>query len=162
MLNQSSIRIEFDPRSLPIIDEAKKKYIEARRQGRKITDLEGNPIAIFKPMLGGFIIGEKELTDDQFSFRIYDETGDRRLIWNASNPFEVEEAAKKFEAYLTKGWKAYLIDREGNKGRRIIRFSAKDEEIVFDEKGVETKHRLKDFIKSFGGKVQLLPRTFPG
>jgi hypothetical protein len=160
MLHQANIEIGFNPNNLREVDDAKKKYIDARRDNRVITDLEGNRIENFRPALGGFIIREQALGDNEFAFRIFDDTGDRRVIWNCNDPAEIREAKNEFDKYISKGWKAYAINRNGSMGKRIRSFDADLQEIVFDDKeGLTAK--LKDFAKSFK-EVKVVPRTYPG
>jgi hypothetical protein len=159
-LHQSKIEVSFNPNVLKQVDEAKKKYIQARGQERIITDFQGNRLDRFPASTGGFVIGECALRDDQFAFRIFDETGDRRIIWNASDPSQIREAQREFDKYLKKGWKPYAINRDGSVGKRIHGFDAEAEEIIFDEKG-GVREKLKGFAAKFK-EVKMMPRTYPG
>lgn len=160
LIHNSNVQVLFDPRKMKEVDEAKKKYIEARNQNRRIVDLSGEPISVFKGSLGGFVIKEVELSENQFAVRILDETGDRRLIWDSRNPDEIREAKTEFDKYIAKGWKAYAIDRNGKMGKRIRGFDAENEEIIFDETA-GIREKLKGFSQKFK-EVKMVPRTYPG
>ena len=182
-MNASQLRIEFDDGNLKEIDEAKKLYIEARKNNRVITDLEGNIIEGFRTYYKGFVIREIELKHSEFSARFFDETGDRRLIWDANDQTQVEEAMILFEEYLAKGWKAYSTREDGTRGRRIYGFDPDTLEIYWDEKttskkleairktvssigsakkaSASVKEKLNNFVDSMKS-VKVVPRTYPG
>lgn len=158
-LHDARMRVEWDDSSLDEIDEAKSLFIQARLKNRRVVDEQGNPVASFRPALELFFIEATDLSETQFAMRIFDETGDRRLIWDSRDPDQIKEAAKNFDEMTKKGWKAYAIDSEGNHGRRIHRFDADTEEVYFDEK--DTRSKLQDFVKKFK-EIKVVPRTFPG
>lgn len=151
--------VSWDDSSLKDIDQAKKKYLEAKRLGKKIIDLQGNEILSFRPGLGEFLISTEDLTEGEFRFHILDESGDRIISWNAKDKKQVKEASLKFNEYMEKGYKAYLIDQKGNRGRRIFSFDVDQEEVVFDDK--TTREKLMAFAKKFM-EIKLLPKTYPG
>lgn len=159
MLHGARINVGFDPNHIRQIDEAKKKYIQARHENREIFDLNGNVVSLFPRNDSGFIIGEKILNTTQLAIRTFDGTGDQRLIWNMSDPFQIKEAAKKFKECVEKGWKPYAIKNNGNIGQRVISFDAKKEEILFKDK--TTKQRLKDFSSKFK-EIKMMPKTWAG
>jgi len=181
MLNNSAMIIEFDDMDKSEVETAKEYYRKARQEGRIITDRDGNTISHFKSSLLGFVIKEKELKENEFAVRVFDETGDRRLIWNMADPDQVKEASNLFKQYIDKGWRAYTVDDKGKSRRRILSFDLEKQEILFEEKPVktivenfvesvkqqtkevmETKiEKIDNFIKSFKN-VKLVPRTFPG
>ena len=139
-MNNSAMVVEWDDMSLKEIEESKKIYQTARKEGRKILDIEtGKEISSFKAYLKGFKIGEKELENLQFSSRIFDDSGDRRLIWDATCPDQVKEASGLFKQYLDKGWRAYVIAEDGRKGKRVYGFDHEDLEIFFDETSAKDK-----------------------
>lgn len=159
-MNQSAMRITWDEKDKRQIEEAKTHYIRARKEGRKIVAEDGvTRIEAFRSYLGAFIIAERELSLDEFSFRIFDETGDRRIIWNSQDPREIKEAMKLFQQYMDKGWKAYGINSRGERSRRINRFDAGSEEVIFDEK--TTAQKLAKFVETHK-RVDVVPRTYPG
>ena len=109
-----------------------------------------------------------------------DDTGDRRLVWDLREQAQVLEASQLFSGYLDKGWRAYAIDAEGNKRRRIRSFNAEKEEILFEEltsneiltnfadkmkkdipKPEVKTSKLSRFVEAFK-QTLLVPRTYPG
>jgi len=180
-VNNSAMIIEWDSDDFKQVEEAKAHYRNARKESRIITNIEGNVIEHFKPNLLGFIIKEKELKEDEFSVRVFDETGDRRLIWNAKDPKQITEAATLFNEYIAKGWRGYAVDDSGTSRRRIYKFDLEKQEILFEEK--PTSQVFTDFAKSVKKEVEktivlktetianfvkafknnkLIPRTYPG
>jgi hypothetical protein len=157
------MRIEWDVTNKKEVEEAKSYYRVARQAGRRIVDLEDRPITSFKPALLGIIIKDTELSDSQFAMRIFDKTGDRRLIWDSKDPKQIKEAAKLFNEYLDKGWKAYAVDEKGKRAQRIYGFDAVTEELFFDEQKKSLKEKLSSFVATFKVKeMKLLPKTHPG
>lgn len=159
-LNLSEIRVEFNPLIRKQRNEANQKYLDARREGRTVTDLQGNRVASFREVADGFLIGRYELAPDEIAVRFFDETGDRRVVWNATDPAQIREAKKEFDKYVSKGWKPYAINRDGSMGKRIFAFDAEEQEIIFDEKG-SIREKLKGFASKFR-EVKMMPRTYPG
>lgn len=160
-LHNASLRIEFNPLSKKQVDEAKKKYIQAKSEHRKILSVDRTPIGNFSHALrdGGFIVDETETSDTEMAMHFFDKTGDRRVIWKMSDPDQVKEAAKQFKDYVAKGWKPYAIDRKGKRGQRIFSFDADAEEIIFEDK--TTVEKLANFVKKFK-EIKLMPKTTPG
>jgi hypothetical protein len=181
-ISTNSFRVEWDDKNKREVEEAKKIYQAAKSEGRQIRSLEDNSlITVFRPCLLGFLISDLELQDEQFSFRIIDDTGDRRLVWELTDAQQVLEASEIFNTYIDKGWRAYAVDALGNKRLRIRNFDAKREEILFEEikvpklldefvskfasnsnvENVTKTSKLANFIKSFNRTI-LVPKTFPG
>lgn len=159
-LHNSQLRVEFDPRKRKQVDEAKQRYIQARREGRAILRAnDGVPVNSFADVGDGFIIAEAEVGEGCLAMHFIDDSGDQRIIWDLRDKKQVAEAAKKFNEYVAKGWKPYAIDRKGKRGRRIFGFDAHEEEVIFEDK--TTKEKLVDFVKKFA-EVKVLPRTYPG
>ena len=177
--------ILWDTANKKQIDDAKMHYRNARQEGRIVASLDHINIEHFDPNSGGFIIKQTELAETEFAMRILDETGDRRLIWNASDPDQVKECVALFDEYVSKGWRCYSIDASGNTRRRIHRFDIEKEEVFFEEKTSEEiignfaeivkkekaeeskkkdvlkSEKILNFIKSFKN-TKLIPRTYPG
>jgi len=157
-MHGAQIRVEWDPKNKKEIEESKKIYQQAKKEYRKIVDLDGQPISCFKPELLRFLIKAIELKEGQFELRFFDETGDRRLIWDSKSRGEIKEASKIFEDYIKKGWRAYAISKDGKLKNRIRSFNADTEEIIFDEESL--KNTFKEFVKTFT-EVKMLPATRP-
>jgi len=182
-LHNAPLNLGWDPNSFKEVDEAKKIYLKARREGRNVLDSHGNPIERFSPSLGNILIKETELKKDELFLRIFDKTGDRRIIWNAKEPDEIKEAKSLYDEYVKKGWKPYAITRSGAKGYRIYEFDPLKEEIVIDDRTVEdkmkafssaigrekkpeppkrtVKQKLDTFVKNFK-EVKMMPSTYAG
>jgi len=158
-LNLSALRVEWNPANKKEVQEAKNIYLRARKESRKILSIDGKPVEHFTAHLDGFIVAEIDKSPDTLSIRIFDATGDRRLIWDNNDPLQIREAATLFKEYLGKGWRAYAVDSKGESTRRVYHFDADLMEVYFDETKT-TKDILKDFCASFG--INLQPKTFPG
>ena len=179
-MNNSAMIIEWDDNDKRQIEEAKEHYRKARSEGRVITDIDHNVIQHFRPSLSGIIIKEKELKENEFAVRVFDETGDRRLIWDMLDPDQIKEAANLFNEYIGKGWRAYTVDDSGKSRRRIHKFDIEKQEILFEDKAVSdifngfvsavkkdvkevklVSEKIANFVKAFKN-TKLVPRTYPG
>lgn len=160
-LNNASLQMNWNPHNRKETEEAKKLYQDARRQLRLIEGASGELVDSFRQVAnkGFFRVKEIQLDPGQVAVRIFNHTGDETVVWDSADPGEAKEAAARFQEYIDKGWKAFAIDPHGGKHRRIRRFDAHLEEVVFEE-GVD-RSRLKDFAKSFN-KVEFLPETWAG
>jgi len=153
--------IDWDHSNRKEIEKAKLKYQQARRDKRTIIFTEtGLIVPCFKPEHESYTVQKPSLLESQFEMRIFDETGDRLLVWDSEDPLEVQDAHKMFKEYLDKGWRAYAIGDSGKKTKRIFGFNPETEEIHFDEKK-SVVEKLKDFAKTFK-EIQMTPRTRPG
>lgn len=181
MLNASALRIEWDEDDKRQVEEAKTLYRKAKQEGRLITDTKDNVIQFFHPSLQGILIKEVELKPTEFSIRFFDDTGDRRLIWDSSDPFQVKEAAETFQSYLDKGWRGFATDTKGRVKRRVYKFDAEKEEVLFEEISdtkildnfaeklekdadkpkVLKSEKLQNFVKAFT-RISALPKTQAG
>lgn len=160
-LSNHAMRIEWDGNDRKQTEDAKTYYRQARMEGRRITNHKGEDVQAFRSDLQTIVICQTELKDGEFSMHILDETGDRRLIWRADRPEEVNEAAEIFDSYVKKGWKPYGVRRDGTKSARVRRFDPKAQEIYFDDDPKAKGESFKNFIKSFT-EVRMLPKTTPG
>ncbi len=160
-LSNHTMRIDWDRNDRGQTEDAKTYYRQARLVGRRITNADGQDVTAFRSDLETIVICETALQDNQFAMHILDETGDRRLIWRADRPEEVQEAAELFDKYVKKGWKPYGIRADGTKSRRVRHFNPISQEIFFEEKPESIGTKLKDFVSSFK-EVRMLPKTTPG
>jgi len=160
-LNAQAMEIAWNPNNKKEESESKVWFQKAQAELRNMIDQDGKEVAHFIDVknTGMFVIKEISLTDeDKTAIRILNEEGDETRYWKASDPDQVKEAEKIFTEYLVKGWKAYAVKADGSKGRRIRKFDATKEEIVFHE-GAAMK--LKEFAKTFK-KTEMIPATRPG
>ena len=151
--------VTWDPLHKKQVEEAKTLYRQAKSQGREILDAGGQPLPHWSN-LGEMVLGLAAQGEHDLSVRIFDETGDRRLVWDSRDPEQILECETKFNEYLAKGWKAYAVDVKGKKGRRVYSFSAAREEVYFDDTK-SLKASITSFLKEWGG-MHLLPKTYPG
>lgn len=61
---------------------------------------------------------------------ILDRTGDTKLIWNSDKPAEVDNARRTFDDLKKKGYLAYSVNREGDKGEVLKKFDPHAERII--------------------------------
>ena len=165
MLASDAMRCEWDTSNAKQSERYKSLYLDARANGRKILSPsdKGKQLSSFREALlhGGFTIGETELADTQFAMRMFNQTGDTRLIWDYGRPKEVQEAAKLFNDHIEKGYRAYAIDPTGRKtSRRLYGFDPVLQEIFLDDKKTVKEH-LGEFVKAFK-EIKLTPKTMPG
>jgi len=159
-MHAMQLRVEFDPNNRKQVHEAKKKYLQARDQGRAILRADNNaPVGSFREITDGFLVAEVEVRYHELAMHFIDDTGDQRIIWDLRDKKQVVEAAVKFNEYVAMGWKPYAIDRDGKRGRRIYSFDAVKEEIIFEDK--TTREKLSKFASKFK-EIKVLPRTYPG
>jgi hypothetical protein len=159
-LHTANLRIEWDTTNKKEIEDAKKYYQRARAEKRTITTIEDIPVTCFNPNLGTLLIKNTELKETEFEMRIFDETGDRRLIWDSTDTDMIKDAAKMFKEYIKKGWRAYAIGFKGRPNKRVYDFDPEAEELFFDESG-SIKEKLSKFIESFK-EIKVIPKTRPG
>lgn len=177
------LEVSFDLKNRKEIEHAKSLYQQAKRMKRHIV-VEGKDVESFRECTGGqFTIeasGHRDL--GQCSLHIFDATGDRRIMWRPDRPDEVKDAAKLFQEYIKKGWKAYAIHRidPHQRGVRVYGFDPELDEVVFDDRTLMEKlknfdkllgtkdtdkqtitQKLKKFVERFD-EVKLLPKTYPG
>lgn len=62
--------------------------------------------------------------------RVLTDNGDDRLTWDRSKPTEIKDAIKKFKDFLSKGYKAFAVMANGQKGHRLDDFDPLMEEII--------------------------------
>ena len=56
--------------------------------------------------------------------------GDTKLIWNSRNADETENARRTFDDLKKKGFAAFAVKRDGEKGEQIFKFDAEAEKII--------------------------------
>lgn len=178
-MNAATLRVEFDPCVRKEVEEAKRIYQKAKREGRIILSLGLRAVRHFGECVEGFVVQATAVRLHEFAMRIFDESGDRRVIWDARDPAQIAEAARLFQSYLDRGWKAYTVEPDGTLAHRIRHFDADTEEIVYDDTPTQAKlhalaaaiparpapatsrQRLAAFVEACR-EVHLLPATYPG
>lgn len=66
----------------------------------------------------------------QCEMRVLDHTGDTRSIWDPSKPDEVEAAKATFDALRAKGYLAYSVKRDGDKGEVMREFDPQAGKVI--------------------------------
>lgn len=64
------------------------------------------------------------------TLHVMDRTGDTKVIWSADNPDEVENARATFDRLKSKGFLAYSVRSDGEKGEVMRKFDKRAERIV--------------------------------
>lgn len=64
------------------------------------------------------------------TLRIMDGTGDLRLNWDSEKASEIESVRKVFDEKKKKGYKAYHVKKDGEKGRLMSTFDPDAELII--------------------------------
>jgi len=128
-------RVVWNSLKLKEIDEAKATYMAYKRQGYLILAPDGSPLERFKPRLEEFIIKATKVCKKVL--KILCDKGDERLVWDRENGQEAKEAKAKFVQFMNQGYKAYSVDAQGNKNKRIEEFDVDAEEILMVPKTVK-------------------------
>ena len=59
--------------------------------------------------------------------------GHKRLVWDANDPKQVEEARQQFYEHIKKGHFAYAVDEDTGKQRgKMLRFDGRVQELILD------------------------------
>jgi len=61
---------------------------------------------------------------------IIDSTGDTKVMWDKSNDDEVEAAEEQFDSLIDKGFSAYKVKKDGEKGKKITSFDPNAGKII--------------------------------
>ena len=124
--------ITWDPCRLKEIDEAKAHILSYKRGGYEIITADGKPMERFHPSLGEVKILVKKVAHKTWTglMKILCEEGDKRLTWDKENGKEAKEAKKEFLDLIANGYKAYSVNENGKKSRRIEEFDVDAEEIL--------------------------------
>lgn len=56
--------------------------------------------------------------------------GDTRIIWDSEKEDEVATARRAFDDLRAKGYLAFKVNKEGNKGEQITRFDPDAEKLI--------------------------------
>ena len=129
-------RIVWDSKNLQQVDEAKSIIMPFKRSGYEILTVdddgkEGPPMKFFRPYFKEVVIKARQIgIAGKRVMKILCEKGDDRIVWDRDNGREAKEAKKKFSDLLAKGYKAYSVNVEGMKNRRIHEFDVDAEEIL--------------------------------
>ena len=62
--------------------------------------------------------------------RVLGRDGDTKVIWNSERPEEVEQAQRTFNELTKKGYSAFSVKKDGEKGSRMAEFDAEEEKMI--------------------------------
>lgn len=62
--------------------------------------------------------------------RIMGHEGDTKVIWDPENTDEVEAAEEQFDKLTDKGFLAFKVKKDGDKGRKITKFDPDTGKII--------------------------------
>lgn len=121
-------RIVWDASHLKEVDEAKAIIMKFKRLGHKILKTDGSIMDRFRPSLEEVIITAHRVKENVM--KVLSENGDDRITWKKEDGRAAKQAKVKFGELLKKGYKAYSVDVNGKKNRRIKEFDVDAEEIL--------------------------------
>lgn len=128
-------RIVWAANSLKQVDEAKAIIMAYKRKGYLILRASGEVMERFRPYYEEVIIKASKVAGHVL--KILSDKGDERIVWDKEDGYKGMAAKKKFEELLGKGYKAYSVDANGKKNRRIKEFDVDAEEILLVPKTVK-------------------------
>jgi hypothetical protein len=128
-------RVVWNANNLKEVDEAKGLIMAYKRKGYEIVRVSGEVMERFRPYYEEVIIRTKKVGGHVM--KILSEKGDERIVWDKEDGYQAKGAKKKFEELVNKGYKAYSVDTNGKKNRRINEFDIDAEEILMVPKTVK-------------------------
>jgi len=142
-------RIVWDPSKPDDYKAAFKRIEELVEQGYTVDAVGSDGEAILSP---------PPRNSTELLIRVLDDNGDSRILWNRHKQNEVEDARRRFDEYMKKGYRAYVCRSDGSKGARVETFDALLEEIIVapgaGDQGLGEYQRPKEAV--------LVPPTVPG
>lgn len=91
----------------------------------------------------------RAIAEGLFAFRVLSENGDDVIVWDRRELDQMLEAKQLFNDYVAKGYKAYVLRSNGERGSRVESFDELLETIV-----VSDKEPIRE--------ANLVPPTHPG
>jgi len=91
----------------------------------------------------------KSIAEGLFVFRVLSKNGDDVIVWDRREIDQVLEAKQLFSDYLAKGYKAYVLRSDGERGSKVESFDELLETILVSEEDKITE-------------ANLVPPTHPG
>lgn len=76
------------------------------------------------------MIEELTLAETQHELCILDKTGDTKIIWDSTKKDEVANAKRNFDDLKKKGYMAYSVKKNGEKGELLHDFDEEAEKII--------------------------------
>ena len=62
--------------------------------------------------------------------RIISGEGDTKMLWDPANEDEVEAAEQQFDNLIEKGFTAFAVKKDGEKGKKITKFDEQAGKII--------------------------------
>ena len=76
------------------------------------------------------MLAEQTTITTRHELTIMDRTGDTKIIWDSGKPDEVAAAKKSYDDLKKKGYMAYAVKKNGEKGELIHDFDEEAEKII--------------------------------
>lgn len=76
------------------------------------------------------MVATVEIKEASHELVVIDQTGDTKVIWDSSKKEEVAAARKTFDDLKKKGYWAYSVKKNGEKGEVIQEFDEEAEKII--------------------------------
>ena len=67
---------------------------------------------------------------DKGIMSIMGQSGDTKVVWSRGNPDEIENARRTFYDLKERGFKAFAVNKLGNKGEQIDEFNENAEKLI--------------------------------
>lgn len=91
--------------------------MESNRKGKSMTSLASEATL-------------DDVPEGAHVLAVLDASGDTRIIWNPDNPDEVANAKRTFDDLKKKGYVAYAVKRDGEKGEVVKGFDPEAEKLI--------------------------------
>lgn len=121
-------RIVWNANNKKEVEEAKALIMSYKRKGYQINKIDGSPMEFFRPQHEEVIV--KAVKVSGHVMKILSDKGDERIVWDREDGYQAKAAKAKFEELLGKGYKAYSVDFNGKKNKKITEFDIDAEEIL--------------------------------
>ena len=56
--------------------------------------------------------------------------GDQKVIWDPKNKDETDASKSMFDSLIKKGFKAFKVNKKGDKGKQIVKFDSKAGKLI--------------------------------
>ena len=66
----------------------------------------------------------------QGEISVLNHEGDTKLIWDSENKVETKAARNMFDELKDKGYSAFAVKKDGEKGDRLTKFDPEEEKII--------------------------------
>jgi len=73
----------------------------------------------------------REVPEGKSAFAVKGIAGDTKTIWDRTKATEVEAARELFNSLIKKGYAAFSVDKNGEKGEHMTAFDANAERVIF-------------------------------